>query len=947
LDSLRRQTLAGWELVCVAPEDTPADILRRLQRFGGKRGRLVTVPANTPFTEQRNAGLAAAKGKYAAFLHSKNRFTPRFLSGLLQTAEKENATLVVGRQRSFGALGRHDFTSADALSLHRSIRCTDFRLLWNPSVSNKLYRLEDIRRLDLHFMEDFGYAADALFTLTFAFATQAVASARKGFSEWREEPFEDSLPTQAELASYISAYGQIKRQAEEYFDGEIANALGDFPRREAKRARAAYLDQVRGKLLTVLLYRFYRRFYNITPELLSTATRAVLHEYEMLSNSGKAILRRAHADILLGGDLPTSIEEAADTRKVTILLCGERTADELAAQLESLGAQTLPFFELLCDERLEPLFPADLTDPRLRFLSVPETRPGERQAAIKQAALEQAGTRYLLILERPARLDPKALQRHWHAIKKEPDAGFTTAPYSRFDGERVGQYASAQLYFDSGSLTAGRERMEQAPDYPLDLLWENKLLRLRHLQGVRFTFSADSALDCCRLYQNASFVRLPETALYLTLTQDELLAALRREGALLPPELRVKTRCLHMRSTLMSFRRRSTAISRRAQFISALPGNFFLHMMRAMFHRLPLRNETLFYTARPASSYTTSRHTERNQHAARKDSRALPEDLRLVYERLDGQKRVFAAALPHSLWQRTVGFLHLMTTRIIITDGTVPDLAEFRLRGDQRVLQIWHACGAYKRFALDAPLSRPRSAEEKAHAQYTAAIVSGEECRDFAAHAFNLEPERVLPLGSPHTDTLLDADAMQARRERMLHNHPVLRGKKVYVYCPTSRAGVFDPKIRWKKLSQSLEQDEIFVIHRHPLSRETYIAGQHYRRVRDYTNEPLADMLSVCDVLVTDYSAVVQEASLLGKPVLFYCPDWEDYEREFYLSFPDDLPGVLATDWVDLPEALRKTLAQPRTDKLSAFRKRQMGACDGHSTERVVDLMNRWVADKE
>jgi CDP-glycerol glycerophosphotransferase (TagB/SpsB family)/glycosyltransferase involved in cell wall biosynthesis len=952
LDSLRRQTLGGWEFVCVIPNNTPEDIVRRLQRFCGKRGQLVAVPADTPFTEQRNAGLAAAAGKYAAFLHSKNRFTPRFLTGLLQAAEKENAALVVGRQRSFGALGRHDFTSADALSLRRSIRCTDSRLLWNPSVSNKLYRLEDVRRLNLRFQEDFGYAADALFTLTFAFATRAAASARKGFAEWRDEPFADSAPTQAELASYISAYGQIKRHAEEYFGTEIANASGDFLRREAKRARAAYLDQVRGKLSTVLLYRFYRRFYATQPELLASAARAIFHEYDMLSDSGKSALRRAHADILHSGDLPNSPEEANETRKVTVLICGERTTDELADQLDSLSAQTMPFFELLCDERLATLFPNFwLSDPRLRFCSGQRLEgsfclsAAEHSAAIKQAALEQAKTRYLLILERPARLDPKALQRHWHAIKKEPDAGFSTAPYSRFDGERVGSYAGAQLFFSAGKASAGRERTEQTPDYPLDLIWENKLLRRRHLQGVRFTFSADSALDCCRLYQNASFVRLRETALYLTMTQDELLAALQRDAALLPPEVRVRTRYMRLRSLRLTFRRWGAAISERVRLVSALPGEFFLRIMRGAFRRLPLRNETLFYTARPAGSYTTARLTERGTRHVRRESSDLPEDLRLLYERSNGAKRVFALELPHLLRQRAASLLRLMTARIIVTDGTAPDLADFRLRGGQRVLQIWHACGAYKRFALDAPLARPRAIEAKAHAQYTAAVVSGADCRDFAAHAFGLEPERILPLGSPHTDTLLDKDAMQARRERMLRNHPVLRGKKVYLYCPTSRAGVFDPKIRWKALSQSLEQDEIFVIHRHPLSRETYIAGRHYRRVRDYTSEPLADILSVCDVLVTDYSAVVQEAALLCKPVLFYCPDWEDYEREFYLSFPDDLPGALVTDWAELTAALRKTLAKPRLEKLAVFCKRQMGACDGRSTERVAALINSWIKE--
>jgi CDP-glycerol glycerophosphotransferase (TagB/SpsB family)/glycosyltransferase involved in cell wall biosynthesis len=937
LNSLRKQSLGGFELVCVVPEGTPEEVLRSLRRFiEHRRGKLVCVAQGTAFTQQRNAGLAAASGKYVAFLHSKNRFTPRFLAGLLSAAERENAALVVGRQRGFGALGRHSFSAADALSLRREgVLCTDERLLWNPSVSNKLYRLEDIRRLGLSFQQDFGFAADALFTLSFAFGTQAVAGARKGFAEWRVlyEPLRERRENQslaedkAELESYISAYGRIKRLAEEYFDSLAAGAGSEFLRKEAERRRAAYLDSVRSKLLTVLIYRYYRRFFGIPQELLLLAARAIFHEYKMLSESGRATLLRYHADILIDGAPPKSLEEAKASRKLSVLLCGQRKAEELAAQIESLAAQTLPFFELLCDEELKPLVPPSfLNDPRLRFLACAPCPPEERQAAIKQLALEQAGSRYLLILERPALLDPKALQRHWRAIKKQPEAGFTTAPYSRFDGTRAEQYPSASLFFDNGRPVGVRERPEQNPYYPLDLLWENKLLRLRHLRGVRFSFSRDSALDCLRLYQNSSFVRLAKTALYLSMTREELMALMRREAAMLPPEVRGKTRGLRLRSLRAGLRHRAGSAAKNIRQLAALPGELLLRIAKVLLCRLPLREDTLFCTERPDKNSRTR----------------LSADLRLIYGRTEGRRRIFAHAAPLSLFRRLQLYSLLARSRVIVTDCTIPALAEIKLRPAQRLLQMWHACGAYKRFALDAPLTRPRGAEERAHSQYTAAVVSSEYCRDIAAHAFGLEPEQVLALGSPHTDTLLDAQTMEERRKGMYRRHPILRDKKVYLYCPTSRAGGFDPKIRWKNLSRALERDELFIIHRHPLSGEGYISGRHYQRVRDYTAEPLADVLSVCSVLVTDYSAVVQEAALLGKPVLFYCPDWEEYERDFYLEFPDELPGAMVTQAQELPEAMRAALAKPRAQELAAFCQKQMGACDGQSTERVLELLSSW-----
>ncbi|MDR0884542.1 MAG: bifunctional glycosyltransferase family 2 protein/CDP-glycerol:glycerophosphate glycerophosphotransferase [Oscillospiraceae bacterium] len=931
LESLRRQTLRDWEVVCVLPEGTPEEAQNRVTRFcaGNPHRTVLSVPADTPFIQQRNIGLQAAAGQYVAFLHSKNRFTPRFLSGLYRAAKKDDAALVVGRQRAFGALGRRDFSSAEELSLRRTLPCTEPRLLWNPSVSNKLYRLADIRALGLTFRADFGYAADALFTLAFALGTGSVASARQGYAQWREEPFTDSTPTKRELESYLTAYAQIEQAAEDYFDARRHKARSSFAQSENERKRGAYLDEVRGKLLTVLIYRYYRHFYAIDEPLLSAAVREIVRLYDQLSESAKSTLRRAHSDILLEGNLPTSLEQAAETRKVTVLLCGKRSADELAAQLESLFAQSLPFFALLIDSALRPLCPAAaLQDPRVRWIDAAE---GTTEA-IKQAALDAAQTSYLLILERPALLDTKALQRHVHALKAEPEAGFSTAPFSHFDGQRVSEYPSTEVYFQDKNKDHGRLRATQTPRFPLDLLWENKLLRVRHLRGVHFAFSAESAHDCHRLYANASFVRLKETALYLTLTQEELLALFRREGALLPPEARSQIRAVRLRFLGVRGHRFRRAARQQLRSWANLAERGALAALRTVFGALPLRDEVLFFTTRPLPK-TRNRKSEQDR---------LPEDLRLVYAEILGKKHIFAHALPHTLRQKVRSLWCLQRAKILVTDGTIPTLARCRLRPEQRVLQIWHACGAYKRFALDAPLVRPRHLEQRAHAQYTAAVVSSEDCRDAAAHAFGIDPARVLALGAPHTDRLLDAEALHRRRERVLRQHPVLRGKKIYLYAPTARARAFDPKIRWKTLSQTLAEDEMFIIHRHPLQGETYISGRHYRRVRDYTAEALVDLLAVCDVLVTDYSAVVQEAALMGVPTLFYCPDWEDYERDFYLRFPDDLPGKLITDAAALPDALRDTLAHPKTAKLAAFAHKQMGACDGHSTARVAALIKTW-----
>ena len=53
------------------------------------------------------------------------------------------------------------------------------------------------------------------------------------------------------------------------------------------------------------------------------------------------------------------------------------------------------------------------------------------------------------------------------------------------------------------------------------------------------------------------------------------------------------------------------------------------------------------------------------------------------------------------------------------------------------------------------------------------------------------------------------------------------------------------------------------------------------------------EILSVTDVLISDYSSIFYDFMLTGKPILFYVPDAENFEdyRGLYFGF-DKLPGT-------------------------------------------------------
>lgn len=340
---------------------------------------------------------------------------------------------------------------------------------------------------------------------------------------------------------------------------------------------------------------------------------------------------------------------------------------------------------------------------------------------------------------------------------------------------------------------------------------------------------------------------------------------------------------------------------------------------------LPLKNRALFFTIRANGK--------------------LLDNAKAVYDKLDCPKTVFAVRVPHGIRDSIKAYYMLLTSRVIITDDYLRYSREFTFRKEQKIFQIWHACGAFKMFGLDAPSKLTKEQERATHSQYSAVAVTGEECRKFYSGAFGVSEDICLAVGLPRTDRLFtDADAM---RNSVFERHPEFRNKRIYLYCPTFRERngeriELDAKIDWESLSGSLAEDEIFIIRRHPLM-DYQLLNDTFNNIYDLSGESTLELTAASNVIITDYSSVIYDACLLNVPTVFYCPDIKEYERGFYLKFPDDLPGELVTDSGELLNAVRRTKEKPPVDRIEGFRNRQLGACDGHSTERVVKIIEDWM----
>ena len=126
--------------------------------------------------------------------------------------------------------------------------------------------------------------------------------------------------------------------------------------------------------------------------------------------------------------------------------------------------------------------------------------------------------------------------------------------------------------------------------------------------------------------------------------------------------------------------------------------------------------------------------------------------------------------------------------RVIILEDFYPQLHSLSIRPETTVVQLWHACGAFKTFGY-SHMGKPGGAPQSSmnHRCYDFVSVSSEQIRGLWAEAFAIPYKKVQALGVPRTDDLFDWQYKRKKREELYRRYPVLRDNKVVLFAPTFR----------------------------------------------------------------------------------------------------------------------------------------------------------------
>ena len=279
---------------------------------------------------------------------------------------------------------------------------------------------------------------------------------------------------------------------------------------------------------------------------------------------------------------------------------------------------------------------------------------------------------------------------------------------------------------------------------------------------------------------------------------------------------------------------------------------------------------------------------------------------------------------------------------VFICDNHLPVAGAVK-RPETKVVQLWHAGGALKRFGYDSEWNIPASYKGgNVFGNYDLVTVSADYAVQPFSGAMRAEKGVVRATGISRSDYCFDKAYIEKQRKRFAEKHPDAAGKKVILWAPTFRGSASDPGISGADIIDRLKSelgDEYYVI------RKLHPHAVKHSEINDSDMSSEALML-VCDVMITDYSSILYDYSILNKPLILFAPDLDTYVREngFYEDY-DRIPAPHVTDYEGLKSAVLDMPESFDADAMKAFKERTMTYCDGHATERIImEIMKNEIA---
>jgi CDP-glycerol glycerophosphotransferase len=285
---------------------------------------------------------------------------------------------------------------------------------------------------------------------------------------------------------------------------------------------------------------------------------------------------------------------------------------------------------------------------------------------------------------------------------------------------------------------------------------------------------------------------------------------------------------------------------------------------------------------------------------------------------------------------------------IVVSNEAMP---HFVKKPGVTYLQTWHGT-MLKRIGHDNPRYHADAAglrrARRDYRRWDLLLSQNPHSTRTMRRAFRYDGE-ILEYGYPRNDVLLSPQAGQIR-QGVRARYGIADDVCLVLYAPTFRDESTDvpgPLPLDLGLLRNTLGDGVHVLarlHHRMLGALTEPPSDFWTNASDHPD--IRDLYLASDVLVTDYSSVMFDYAVTGKPMLFFTYDIESYRdrlRGFYFDLTEQAPGPLMRTTAELADALGD-LARVQSEfkqVYAGFRETYCPWDDGSASRRVVDRLLR------
>ncbi len=279
---------------------------------------------------------------------------------------------------------------------------------------------------------------------------------------------------------------------------------------------------------------------------------------------------------------------------------------------------------------------------------------------------------------------------------------------------------------------------------------------------------------------------------------------------------------------------------------------------------------------------------------------------------------------------------YIATSKVVITDGYNITVSLLNHKKGTKVIQLWHALAAIKKFGYQT-IGYPDGLNPKVakmlcmHKNYDYVISGSKAMNKYFAEAFNIDIKKVLDIGTPTIDFLLKPNDDIVKK--IYKEYPRLKKKINILYAPTFRS---DGSNNADELISNIDSDKYnLIISLHPKD----IAKKDDKVICiDRKKYSTLDFIRVSDYVITDYSAVAIESCVLNKKVIFYVYDYDEYNKENGINI--NLFKELPSTYKDIKDLMNMLDNKKYNEQaFQKFRKKYVANINGGSTKKLIDLI--------